>query len=115
MSKKAKIEKAAKVETAESKPKVVKESKLAEETKANNKTETKTRNQFGHSEGTQSYTIDSMLAKGATLDDIAAKAKTSRGRVRSHIRHLEVSHSTKCNVSKDGIHKLAPTKGGEGK
>jgi len=109
MSKKVKIEKAAKVETAESKPKVVKESKPAEETKIETKSKTETkkeRNEYGHSEGTQSATIDAMLKKGSDLDTIAKKIGSSRGRVRSHIRHLEVSHGAKCKVSKDGVHKL---------
>jgi hypothetical protein len=70
------------------------------------------RNRFGHGEGTQSHLIDSLLQRGATLDDIVAKAKTSRGRVRSHINHLRTSHKQTIS-EKDGVFRLVEPKKGK--
>ena len=108
-----KIEKAnGKSKPGEVKP-AVKNGKPAEPKKIE-APEKRVRNEFIHSQGTQSWIIDSLLQRGASLDDIAAKAKTSRGRVRSHVRHLETSHGQKI-VEKDGLYRLQPKKGKEGK
>ena len=100
--------------------KAIEQAKPAQEAKpitkkVDTKPETKMeRNRFGHAIGTQSATIDEMLAKGADLDSIAKKIGSSRGRVRSHVRHLIESHNQKI-AEKDGLYRLQPEKGKEGK
>ena len=63
------------------------------------------KNAYGHRIGTTAADIDEALEKGGTLEDIAKKAGCKIGRVKGHIRGLEMKHETKC-VEKDGKYSI---------
>ena len=69
------------------------------------KKESKERNEFKHAIGTQSAQIDELLKKGSDLKTMAEKVGSSKGRVKSHIKHLEKDHDQKIQVKGD-IYKL---------
>lgn len=69
-------------------------------------------NQFGHRIGSQAAKIDELLVEGASLTRIALAIDSTIGRVRSHIRHLEIDRgiivrTTLIQGSRNNIYKIA--------
>ena len=62
----------------------------------------KNRNWLRHGKGTTAGKIDEMLLDGATIEQMAKKAKTTKATVSVHLTHLRKVHKLAV-VKKDGV------------
>jgi DNA-binding transcriptional ArsR family regulator len=62
----------------------------------------KNRNWLRHGIGTTADKIDAMLLDGATIEQMAKKAKTTKATVSVHLTHLRKEHKLAI-VKKDGV------------
>jgi len=62
----------------------------------------KNRNWLRHGKGTTAGKIDEMLLHGATIDQMAKGAKTTKATVSVHLSHLRKVHKLAI-VKKDGV------------
>ena len=71
----------------------------------------KNRNWLRHGIGTTADKIDEMLLDGATIEQMAKKAKTTKATVSVHLSHLRKEHKLAI-VRKDGVlrYDVKPTK-----
>ena len=64
--------------------------------------ELKNRNWLRHGKGTAAGKIDEMLLEGATIEQMAKRAKTTKATVSVHLTHLRKVHKLAI-VRKDGV------------
>ncbi len=62
----------------------------------------KNRNWLRHGKGTTAGKIDEMLLDGATIEQMAKRAKTTKATVSVHLTHLRKEHKLAI-VRKDGV------------
>ena len=62
----------------------------------------KNRNWLRHGKGTTAGKIDEMLLDGATIEQMAKRAKTTKATVSVHLTHLRKEHMLAI-VKKDGV------------
>ena len=62
----------------------------------------KNRNWLRHGKGTTAGKIDEMLLDGATIEQMAKRAKTTKAAVSVHLTHLRKEHKLAI-VKKDGV------------
>lgn len=64
----------------------------------------KNRNWLRHGKGTTAGKIDEMLLDGATIEQMAKRAKTTKATVSVHLTHLRKVHKLAI-VKKDGVYR----------
>lgn len=74
----------------------------------------KNRNWLRHGKGTTAGKIDEMLLDGATIEQMAKRAKTTKATVSVHLTHLRKEHKLAI-VRKDGVLRYGVEEVREGK